>query len=186
MPHQEHIINSQPIFSGRVVNLRVDTIQTATGQTYQREIIEHPGAVALVPLDEDGNVILVQQYRAGAGQDLLEIPAGGLEPGETREACARRELQEEVGLRPEELIELGDFYVAASYTTERITIYLARGLRPSALEGDQDEEIAAQRVPFRRALDMALVNEIRDSKTIIGLVWAARHLDRTGSLPGTP
>lgn len=185
---EEQIVDSQQIYSGRVVHLRVDTIALDDGHTYQREVIEHGGAVAMVALMESseagphdvGEVLLVRQYRAGAHKPLLELPAGGLEPGEPREECARRELQEEVGYFPEELVELGGFYVAASYTTEFITIYLARGLRPSRLAGDADERIAVERLPFAQALQMALANQIEDSKTVIGVVWAARYL---GQLP---
>ncbi len=172
----ERVIHSEHIFDGRVVHLRVDTIAREDGQTYQREIIQHAGAVALVPLDEAGNVILVRQYRAGVQKHLLELPAGGLEPDESREECAQRELQEEVGYYPEELIELGSYYVAASYTTEHITIYLARGLRSSQLPGDIDESITVERMPLRQAVHMALTNQIDDSKTLIGLVWAANAL----------
>lgn len=177
---QERIISSEEIFNGRVVNLRVDTIALEDGHTFKREIIQHGGAVAMVPIDEDGNVILVRQYRAGAQKPLLELPAGGLEPGEPREVCARRELQEEIGYFPEELVELGGFYVAASYTTEFITIFLVRKMHPSRLEGDVDERIAIERVPFESALQMALTNQIEDSKTLIGLVWAAHHLGWLG------
>jgi ADP-ribose pyrophosphatase len=172
----ERIIGSERIYDGRVVHLRVDTVALEDGHTFTREVIQHGGAVAMVPLDEYSNVILVRQYRAAADKHLLEIPAGGLEPGEPREECARRELQEEIGYYPEDLIELGSFYVAASYTTEHITIYLTRKMHPSQLVGDTDERIAIERIPFRRALNMALTNEIEDSKTLIGLVWAARYL----------
>ncbi len=174
----ERIVSSENIYDGRVVHLRVDTIQRADGQTYQREVIRHGGAVAMVALDEDGKVFLVRQHRAGAELRLLEIPAGGLEPGEARDACARRELQEEIGYYPEEMVELGGFWVAASYTSEYITIYLMRNLHPSRLEGDLDEDISVERMPFERALQMALDNEIDDSKTVIGLVWAARKLGK--------
>lgn len=173
---QEQIVESRTIFEGRVVHLRVDTIVGSDGRTFQREIVQHRGAVAVVPIDEEGNVILVRQYRAGAGKDLLELPAGGLEPGEPCEDCARRELQEEIGCYPQGLIELGSFWVGASYTTELITIYLAENLRPSKLPGDADEQIAIVRIPFEEALQQALTNRIDDSKTLIGLVWAARHL----------
>lgn len=174
----ERIVRSEHIYEGRVVHLRVDTVEMEDGRTFTREVIQHKGAVAMVPLDEEGNVILVRQYRAGAQKPLLEIPAGGLEPDEPREACARRELQEEIGYYPEELIELGGFYVAASYTTEYITIYLVRRMHPSRLGGDADEHIAIERIPFRQALRMALENEIEDSKTLIGLMWAAHYLSR--------
>lgn len=177
---QERIIKSQAIYEGKVVNLRVDTVTLGGEETYEREIILHHGAVALVPLDENGDVILVRQYRAGAERELLELPAGGLEPGEACEACARRELQEETGFYPETLKEMGRFWVAASYTTEAITIYLARGLRPSHLHPDPDERITIARMPFTEALQAALSNQIEDSKTIIGLVWAARLLGKLG------
>jgi ADP-ribose pyrophosphatase len=172
----ERVIHSEEIFKGRVVNLRVETIARGDGRTYKREVIQHGGAAAVVPLDEHGNVLLVRQYRAGAGKHLLELPAGGLEPGEPPEECARRELQEEIGYIPGEMVRLGGFYVAASYTTEFITIYLARDLRPSRLEGDVDEDIAIERVPFPEALHMAMANQIEDSKTLIGLVWTAFRL----------
>jgi ADP-ribose pyrophosphatase len=175
---QEQVIKSRAIFEGKVVNLHVDTVMLDDGQTYEREIIQHPGAVALVPIDEGGNVLLVRQYRAGAKRELLELPAGGLEPGEARDDCARRELQEEIGFYPEELEELGHFQVAASYTTEVITIYLAGKLRPSRLQPDQDERITTVRMPFPEALQAALSNQIDDSKTLIGLTWAARHLGK--------
>ena len=173
---EERVIESKTIYDGRVLNVRVDTIATDDGQTYQREIFQHPGAVAIVALDEDGRVIMVRQYRAGAGNDLLELPAGGLKPGESREECARRELQEEIGYYPEQLVELGYFWVAASYTTEMITIYLARDLRPSKLRGDDDEQIDIERMPFKKAVGQALSNQINDAKTLIGMLWAARHL----------
>ncbi len=174
MPH-EQVIQSKTIFEGKVFDLHLDTVEL-DGHTYEREIIRHPGAVAMIPFDGEGNVLLVRQYRAGAGQELLEIPAGGLDPGESREQCARRELQEEIGMYPETLEKLGDFWVAASYTTELITIYIARGLRPSKLKGDTDERIATVTMPFRKAVQMALTNEIQDAKTLIGLMWAANLL----------
>jgi ADP-ribose pyrophosphatase len=175
---QENIIKSRTIFEGKVVNLRVDTVTLGDEKTYEREIIQHAGAVALVPLAENGDVILVRQYRAGAEQELLELPAGGLEANEDREECARRELQEEVGFYPERLEKLGSFWVAASYTTELITIYLASELRPAHLQPDEDERIAVVHMPFAEALQAALTNQIEDSKTLIGLVWAARHLGK--------
>jgi len=175
---RERVVKSRAIFEGKIVNLRVDTVTLGGEETYEREIILHHGAVALVPLDENGDVILVRQYRAGAERELLELPAGGLEADEECEQCARRELQEETGYYPEILEELGRFWVAASYSTEAITIYLAKGLRPSQLPADKDECITIVRMPFAKALQVALSNQIEDSKTIIGLVWAARHLGK--------
>jgi ADP-ribose pyrophosphatase len=173
---EERIIESKEIYQGRVFDLRVETIALDDGQTYLREMVIHNGAVAMVPLDPDGNVFFVRQYRAGADKSLLEIPAGMLNDGEEREAAARRELQEEIGYYPEKLTRLGLFYVAASYTTEAITIYLAEDLHPSKLPGDVDEHITIEKLPLKEALKKVLSNEIDDAKTLIGLVWAAQHL----------
>jgi ADP-ribose pyrophosphatase len=173
---EEQVLSSESIYKGRIVNLRVDMVTRDGEHTFTREIIEHKGAVAMVPLDVQGNITLVRQYRNGAGRELLELPAGGLELDEPPDVCARRELQEEIGMYPEELIELGSFFVAASYTTERITVYLARNLRPSVQPGDADEAITTVQMSFDKALEMALTNQIEDSKTIIGLLWAARHI----------
>lgn len=172
----EKVISSEMVYRGRVVKLRVDTITKGGSDTYKREVIEHNGAVAIVALDDASNVYLVKQYRSGAERDLIELPAGGLEPDEPRIECARRELQEEIGMYPEELIELGSFFVAPSYTTENITIYLARGLRSSQMQGDIDEQIEVTKMPFKEALQKALTNEFEDSKTVIGMMWAARYL----------
>jgi ADP-ribose pyrophosphatase len=171
---QERIVESKDIYQGRVFDLRVDTVATGKGRTYTREMVVHNGAVAMVPLDPDGSVYFVRQYRAGADKSLLEIPAGMLEDGEDREAAARRELQEEIGYYPEKLTRLGLFYVAASYSTEAITIYLAENLRPSKLPGDVDEHITIEKLPLKQALKQVLANQIEDAKTLIGLVWAAQ------------
>ncbi len=173
---EERIIRSEQIFSGKVVKLRIDTLARDDGRTYQREVIQHDGAVALVALDKEANVLLVRQYRAGAQKEILELPAGGLEPNEASEGCARRELQEEAGYYPERLSVLGGFYVAASYTTEYVTVYLAQDLRPSQLKGDTNERIILERVPLKDALHLALANQIEDGKTVIGLIWAAQRL----------
>jgi ADP-ribose pyrophosphatase len=176
----DKVISSRSVFDGRVVHLRVETIQTADGETYEREVIRHLGAVALVPLEPDDTVILVRQFRAGADGEVLEIPAGTLNPGEDRLDCARRELQEEIGFYPEKLTTLGQFWVAASYTSELITIYVAEGLRPSRLPGDKDEDITVVRMPFEEALRMAYANEIDDSKTLIALMWIAQKRRQSG------
>jgi ADP-ribose pyrophosphatase len=134
--------------------------------------------VAVVALDDAGNIILVKQYRSAAAEMLLEIPAGGLEPGETPKEAATREMQEEVGLIPENLIELGYFWVAGSYDTEKITIFMADQFKASSLASDPDEQIEVIRMPFADALEMTKSNVITDAKTLIGLNWAAERLAR--------
>lgn len=174
-----HIVASRRIFDGRVVHLRVDTVARSDGRSYDIEVVEHGGAVAMVPLDDEGNVYLIRQYRDSVREYLLEVPAGGLEPDEPPTECARRELQEEIGFYPEQLEELGSFYLAPGYSTERITLYVARGLRPARLPGDVDEDISVERLPLRRALELALTGRIKDAKTILGLIWVARRLGIT-------
>lgn len=175
---EEQIVESEQIFDGKIVHLQVNTVEVGDGNQYTRELIVHSGAVALVPIDDNGNVILVRQYRGGAKQVLLELPAGTVEPDEERIVTARRELQEEIGYYPGKLTTLGEFYVAASYTTEKITIYLAEDLSKSDLEGDDDEFIAIDVLSFDEALKLAFNNSIIDSKTLIGLTWAAYHLGK--------
>ncbi|MGF1504966.1 MAG: NUDIX hydrolase [Chloroflexi bacterium] len=174
---REQILSSEQIFKGRIVDLRILDIKLADGTVTRREMVYHPGAVAVVPIDQDGRVVLVHQYRHGASGVLLELPAGGLYPGEDPIEAAKRELQEEIGYVPRQLTHLGSYHVAAAYTTEAITIYLGRDLIPSRLKADYDERLIVERIAFNEALRMAETNEIRDAKTIIGLMWAVRYLE---------
>jgi ADP-ribose pyrophosphatase len=170
------IKRSQQIFSGKVVKLAVHEIRLPDGSHAVRELIEHQGAVAVVALDSQQNVILVRQFRIGANRDLYEIPAGLLEAGETAEACAVRELREEIGYEPGRLEPLGGFYPAAGYTSEYIHLFLAQDMTYAPLAHDEDETIEIVRMPFTEALRLIEQGEIVDSKTIIGLFKVARRL----------
>ncbi|MBN1283897.1 MAG: NUDIX hydrolase [Anaerolineae bacterium] len=173
----ETILETQTIYEGRIVNLDVHTVRLPSGNVGIRELIRHGGAAAVVPIDDAGHVVMVRQFRLGAGQSLLEIPAGGLSgPDEPPHVCATREMREEIGYKPGELVELGAFFAAAAYTTEKIHLYLGRRLTPSRLTPDDDEYLKIERIPFTEALEMAYDGRITDSKTIIGIVRAARHL----------
>ncbi len=176
----ETVIKRETIYEGRIVNLYVETVQLPDGHTTQREIIRHGGAVAMVPLHEDGRVTLVRQYRLAAGRELLEVPAGTLEPGEDPLACAARELQEEAGLHPGSLTRLGGFFVAPGYSSEYIHVYLATELTPSSRRGDEDEFLEVITVPLDEALALIEQEEIADAKTISALLWAASHLVQRG------
>lgn len=147
------------------------------GNLALRELVEHAGAVAIIALDAEQHVYLVHQYRVGAGQDLYEIPAGILEPGEAPEASAVRELREEIGFQPGNLQSLGSFYPSPGFSTEIIRIFLARELEAAPLAQDSDEFIETLRLPFGDALRMIDSGEIVDSKTIIGLLRVARLLN---------
>lgn len=168
--------HSQHIFTGKVVRLAVHKIRLPDGSLAVRELIEHQGAVAVVALDDLQNVLLVRQYRIGANRELYEIPAGLLEPNETPEACASRELREEIGYEPGSLESLGGFYPAAGYTTEFIHLYWAHSLTYAPLKQDQDEFIEIVRMPFAHALQLIDQGEIVDSKTIIGLFKVGHRL----------
>jgi ADP-ribose pyrophosphatase len=172
---KETILNSKTIFEGRMLKLYVNTVQLPDGQSALREVLRHQGAVAIVPLDAEDNVLMVRQYRAGIDREIVEIPAGLLEPGEDPAACAERELREETGFRPGTLESLGGYYVAPGYTNEYIHLYLARDLEAAPLAQDVDEFLELLTVPFDEALAMVERGEISDSKTIIALLKVARQ-----------
>jgi len=169
MPDQS-IVSSQYVYRGRVVDLRVDEIRLPNGGVHRREIVEHRGAVCIVALDETGRVLLVRQHRAPTGRELLEIPAGTLEPGEAPESCAGRELAEETGYRPGRLERMLGFYSAPGYCTEYLHLFLATELEEERREGDEDEEIVVERVPIEEAIAAAARGDYEDAKTLVGLL----------------
>lgn len=175
-PMHETILSTSNIYSGRIIRLDVHDVRLPNGSAAKREIVQHPGAVAIVALERNHDVLLVRQFRMAANKILYEIPAGTLEPGEAPEICAERELQEEAGRRPGRLESLGGFYVAPGYTTEYIHLYWATELVEAHLDGDEDEFIVAEHVPLTAALKMIEAGEIVDGKTINGLLRVARRL----------
>lgn len=175
MADNPKVKSSRHVYAGRVFDLRVDEIVLADGVETQREVIRHPGAVAMIAVDDEGKVLLVSQYRHPAGKRLLEIPAGTLDDGEAPQAAVERELQEEVGYRPGRSEEIGAFYVAPGYCDEFIRVYVCRDLEPSKLDGDEDEDIEIERLTPQEALAAIDDGRINDAKSIIGLLrWANR------------
>lgn len=172
----EKLISSELIYDGRVVHLYVDTVQLPNGKTAKRELIRHVGAVALIPFDADGNVVMVRQYRHPLGRILLEIPAGTLNPNEDPDVCAVRELQEETGYKPGRLEKIGGIYLAPGYSSEYIYLYIATELSDSRLAMDEDEFIEIVRLPLEEALKRIGTGEIADSKTISALLLAKERL----------
>lgn len=172
----EKVLNEQSVFSGRVIKLSVLDVELQDGSESKRELVKHPGAVAVLPIDAEGNVLLVRQFRIAAGRVLTEVPAGTLNAGEDPLLCAERELQEEVGYRPGKLESLGGIFAAPGYTTEFIHLYLATELQEARLEQDADEFIEVDRVPFTQVLDMVERGEIIDGKSIVCVLRAARQL----------
>jgi len=165
----EHITSTRQIYDGRIVSLREDTAVLVDGRTVLREVVEHAEVAAIVPLDADGNVILVRQYRLPARDALLEIPAGGAERGESVEDAAQRELREETGFRAGRLERLCGFFVSPGYCTEFIHVFLATDLVEDAIDGDPDEVIELERMSLIDAAGLIESGEIKDGKSIIGL-----------------
>ncbi len=180
MTDHPELIDSENVFEGRVFALRLDTLRTPEGHTFRREMIYHPGAVCMIPVDSDGRLLLVEQYRHGARTRLLEIPAGTLEPGEDPGETAARELREEVGMRAERVESLGGFWIAPSYATEYLHLYLCRELTPDPLPGDEDEDIEVVRLTRAEAVAAIDSGRIIDAKSIAGILRWERLSDRGG------
>jgi ADP-ribose pyrophosphatase len=165
-------LSTETVFEGKIVTVRVDAVSLPNGVKAVREVVEHRPAVAIVPFDDDGQVILVSQYRYPVGEELLEVPAGIIEEGETPEQCAGRELQEEIGYRAREMRSLGSFWTTPGFSDELMYAFVATGLEPSRLEPDEDENITVVRFQVSRIRKMIEAGEIRDSKTIAALLMA--------------
>lgn len=166
----EITVASERIYNGRVINLRVDTVALPGGQHYKREIVEHRGAVAIAALDAEGDVLLVQQFRKAAGRQLLELPAGTLEPGEDPLRCARRELEEETGFRARQWERLAAFYTSPGFSTELLHLYLARDLEAGRAANEVDEHLQLVKMSVADARRMIDTGEICDAKTIVGIL----------------
>ena len=169
---QEPTLHSERVYQGKVVSLRVDTVELPSGRQTKREIVEHGACTAVVAIDADGDVLLVRQYRKAVEEALLEIPAGNVEPEEEPLECARRELEEETGFGAEKWRELGFFYSSPGFCTEGMHVYLATGLRQAEREADEDEIIEVVRVPLSCVAETIASGEIRDAKSIAGLLMA--------------
>ena len=170
-------LESRLVFSGRVFDVHTEQVQTPAGSTMQVDLVSHAGAVAIIAVDDDENVLLVRQYRHPTGKALLELPAGTLEQGEDPDVCARRESREEIGYEPAELIRIGGGYMAPGYSTEYIHFFLARQLTPAPLPGDEDEDIQVERLPLSRLAELVRSGEIEDVKTIAGFSLLTTYMD---------
>ena len=170
------LLSREEVFGGRLISVVRDTVREGE-QTYLREVVRHPGGAAAVPVFEDGSVVFVSQYRHPTRKYVLELPAGKLDPGERPAETAARELEEELGLVAGRLEQLSEFYTTPGFCEERLWVFLATELRETALRREEDEIIEVVRMPFTRALEMAVKGEFEDAKTIIGLLLAARRLE---------
>ena len=169
-------IESKNVFNGKIINVNVDTISLPDGNVAKREVVIRGDATAVVPIDENGNVILVEQYRHPAGDMVLEIPAGMLEEGEDPKICAIRELEEETSLIAKDLIHITTMYPTVGFCTEKLHIYLAKNLSQGSFNFDADEFIEVKKLPLEEAINMIYSGKIIDAKTIIGLLACKRFL----------
>lgn len=167
-------IDTKTQYQGKVFSIRQDRVRLPDGREARLDIVVHTGAVTLIPVDEQGRVWFVRQYRHAAGEVLLELPAGTLEPDEEPQACASREVREETGMSAEKLELLGDFFLAPGYSTEHMYVYLATGLKADPLEQDEDEFLSVEKIPLEQAFQMAETGELKDGKSIAALMLAGR------------
>jgi len=188
-PLEEQVVDTRLVHHGRYLDVRIDTIQRADGTTGTRDVVKHPGAVAVLALDADDRLLLVRQWRIPAGRAMLEIPAGTLDVHdgvtEDPDIAARRELEEETGSRAGSWRRLASFWTAPGFATELMHLYLATGLESvhgdDRLAPDEDERLELSRFTIDEALALVDEGEIVDAKSMLGILWLER-LRRAGEL----
>jgi len=160
----------ETVFQGRVIRLVARDLVLPNGRKTKFHIVEHPGAVAIVPVHANGDVVLLRQFRPSIGREIYEIPAGTIERGEAPLATAKREIVEETGLRAKKWTKIAEFYTAPGFCTELMHVYVAQGLAPASADGDADEILKPVRLSIGAALKMIRAKKIRDAKSIAGLL----------------
>jgi len=173
---EERTISSKRIFKGRIVGLRDDTVELANGRKSQREIVEHAGAVAVIALTKNDEIVLIRQHRKPVEEDILEIPAGLFNKGERLEDAAARELEEETGFLARKITHVLDAYATPGYSTEMIRYFLAVDLKKTSQKTEEDEIISVEIVKMSDAFGKIVTGEIKDNKTIIGITIAEKYL----------
>ena len=173
---QFKLLNSRIVYPGHAFKIRVDTLQLPDGHEAHYDIVEHVGSVIIIPVDENGNLLFVRQYRHAAGLDLLELPAGTLDENETPEVCAQREIREETGMAAGKMKYLGGFYLAPGYSTEYMTVYLATDLYHAPLKADADEFLSVESITLVEAMRLCENGEILDAKTLAAFSLARPSL----------
>ncbi|PRO66761.1 NUDIX hydrolase [Alkalicoccus urumqiensis] len=172
---EEKTIQSTPIFNGSVIRVHEDEVTLPNGKTSRRELVKHPGAVAVICVTEEGKLVLVKQYRKALEKAIAEIPAGKLEAGEEPAVCAARELEEETGIRASKMRPLGSFYTSPGFADELVYLFLAEGLSQGTVEADEDEFVERMDVTPGEAAEMVLRQEIHDAKTMYALLlWETK------------
>jgi ADP-ribose diphosphatase len=175
MPSFE-LLGSETLLQGRAFKIRRDRLRTPDGRDTNFEIVEHVGSVVMLPIDADGNLLFVRQYRHAAGADLLELPAGTLDEDESYESCAAREMREETGMAAGTLEKAGEFFLAPGYSTEFMVVFIARDLTPSPLPSDADEFLQVERIPVSDVFRLVERGQLPDAKTLAALYVAGPQL----------
>jgi len=170
------LIESKSIYNGRAFHIRQDKVRLPDGRTTKLDIVEHIGSVVIVPVDDQGSMYFVRQYRHAARLDMLELPAGTLEPGEEPLVCAQREVREETGMASGNIREIGGFYLAPGYSTEFMHVYLATELNHDPLEADADEFLSVEKISVAEAIRLAESGGLPDAKSLAALLLARPHL----------
>ena len=171
-------IRSEVLLQGRAFKIRRDYLKTPDGRETRYEIIEHGGSVVIVPIDNDGNLLFVRQYRHAIGLDLLELPAGTRDGDEPYEECAAREIREETGMQAGKLQKVGDFYLAPGYSSEFMAVFLATELKHNPLKADDDEFLQVEKIPVGKANEMFERGEVPDAKSLAAWLLAKPYLSR--------
>jgi len=173
----EKTVSSQIIYDGKIIKVTLEEVELPDGKIATREVVKHPGAVAVLALTDDGKMIAVRQFRKPLERTIVELPAGKLEPGEDPLACAARELEEETGYQASQYTHLSSFYTSPGFADELLHVYVATGLKPGPARPDEDEYVEVLELTLDEAHDLHQRGEIRDAKTVLALfAWENRVL----------
>jgi len=177
MEFYEEQVETQPVYSGLIVNVRRDVVQLQNGNKAPREVVEHPGGVGIVPVTKDNKVLMVRQYRYPMEEELLEIPAGKLGDGEDPFECAVRELSEETGCSAGTYVDLGVIYPSPGFCRETLYLYLALDLEYGEMHLDENELLSVEALEIDELMDMIMANGLTDAKSVVGIMKAKRYLE---------
>lgn len=172
------LIRSEVLLQGRAFKIRRDTLKTPDGRETKLEIVDHGGSVVIIPIDDKKNLLFVRQYRHATKTDLLELPAGTRNEEEPFEDCAAREIREETGMRAGNLQKVGAFYLAPGYSTEFMVVFVATELKDDPLKADDDEFLEIEKIPVKKAFEMAEHGKVPDAKSLAALLLARSHLEK--------
>lgn len=177
MSYIEKTMKSEKVYEGKILNLRIDTVELPDKKYSKREIVEHPGAVSIIPINENNEVYLVKQYRKAIDKEILEIPAGKIEIGEEPKDCAIRELKEETGLEAESIDYMFEFYTSPGFSNEKMYLFIAKGLIKGEATPDTDEYIDIEKIHLDELINMVKNGQISDSKTLVGILMAEKTIN---------